>query len=198
MSRRKRNSDTPNTEPEPTQNTAPEVSAAAPTEAPAAAAPEPAEDPYQHIPTHQVAQPPAPPSSASIDKIMFADEPAEPDELPPITRQEIREQSVASGGGGSGHYAAIKAMKDRALNVRRSDPNNIGAGGHKNVVKIPTRSSEEDEAVRAKRFRVVGNPPEVRASGRTIRLYEGKELDENNYDITHLRRSGVKLQPIVG
>lgn len=168
----------------------PEVQASAPPPPPQPAA---QEDPFAHIPTHQT-QPPAPPSSTDLGKIKFADEEPEP---PPITREQIRQEIHAKGGGGSGHHAALKAMRDKALQVRKKERDNIGAGGHKHIHIPEPRTPEEDLAAQARRFRVLGTPPPVRASGRTINLYEGKELDENNYDVEQLKRAGVKLQPIV-
>ncbi len=177
--------DAPETTPDP------EVQAQAP-EAPSA----PSEDPFANIPTHQAVQSPAPPSSSSVDKIIYAD--AAEEAVPTISREEIVQETLRTGGGGSGHFSSIQAMRNKALEQRKANLNNIGAGGHKFEHKFQPRTAEEDAAAAAKRYRVEGSPPPVRASGRTIRLYEGKEIDENNYDVPHLLRSGVRLQQIVG
>lgn len=152
--------------------------------------PDPSQAPEEH------ALSPQPPSSTDIAGIPFADE----EELPPLptvtTTQLAREQEKANGGGSSIHDA-INNMRQAAIAAREANRDAVGQGAHVHRPEIKPLTPEEEAAIQPKRYRVLEQSPGVRAGGRTFTLYAGKVIDENNYDINHLRRSGVKLEQVV-
>jgi len=135
---------------------------------------------------------PAPPSTISVEGIDFADEP-----LPEVKASVVAKEAVKASGGGSGIHDHINTMRKNTVNARKRDRENIGVGANTHKPRVEPVSEEVAKAALAKKFRVVESSPPVRAGGRTFNLYAGKVIDENNYDIAHLRASGVKLERIV-
>lgn len=138
-------------------------------------------------------------------KIKFADE----EGLAETAREEAESQDVAEvsspaprpvvGGQLFSEMTPAEARKANMLSAKKA----IESVRHLDVAKsfaakkpeVPYATAEEARELRARRFRVLEDRALSRNGG-TFVLKAGKEISENGYDITGLKRAGVKLEEI--